>query len=310
MSMYSNVFVVSDKATAFNELLPLAARLGATVEAVCPAGAEGAARAFALGASRVLLLPAQEGQFFENYVPTIARAVKERSAPDARTLVLLPSDKRGKAVAAKIGVALGAAVISDVNAISDAGFCRMVHGGLAQGVETPTTPIVVVTVAPGAFPAQEAENGEGEAEELTFIAPANGITMREVRPRAAASVNVGKARRLVAVGRGFAKKEDLALARALAEAMGAELACSRPIAEGEQWLERERYVGVSGVMVKPAVYLAVGISGQIQHMVGARESSLILAVNKDKNAPIFGFADYGIVGDLYKILPVLTNALG
>lgn len=92
--------------------------------------------------------------------------------------------------------------------------------------------------------------------------------------------------------------------------MGAELACSRPIAEGEHWMERERYIGVSGVMVKADVYLAAGISGQIQHMVGARDSRVIIAVNKDKNAPIFRFADYGIVGDLYKVLPALTKALG
>ena len=75
-------------------------------------------------------------------------------------------------------------------------------------------------------------------------------------------------------------------------------------------MERERYIGVSGVMVKADVYMAVGISGQIQHMVGARDSRVIIAVNKDKNAPIFKFADYGIVGDLYKILPALTKALG
>ena len=92
-------------------------------------------------------------------------------------------------------------------------------------------------------------------------------------------------------------------------AIGAELACSRPVAENEKWMEHERYVGISNLMLKPELYLAVGISGQIQHMVGANASQTIFAINKDKNAPIFQYADYGIVGDAVKILPALTAAL-
>jgi electron transfer flavoprotein alpha subunit len=98
------------------------------------------------------------------------------------------------------------------------------------------------------------------------------------------------------------------MAADLGAALGAELGCSRPIAETEKWMERERYIGVSGVMLKPEIYLALGISGQIQHMVGALGSQTILAVNKDKNAPIFQYVDYGIVGDLNKVVPALINA--
>jgi len=96
---------------------------------------------------------------------------------------------------------------------------------------------------------------------------------------------------------------------AFAKAIGAEIGCSRPIAEGEHWMERERYIGVSGTQLKADIYIALGISGQIQHMVGAADCGVILAVNKDKNAPIFKDADAGIVGDLYKIVPELTRAL-
>ncbi|WP_226963138.1 FAD-binding protein [Sutterella seckii] len=117
----------------------------------------------------------------------------------------------------------------------------------------------------------------------------------------------GEAR--VGVGRGIAKEADLALADALAKAIGAEVGCSRPIAEGEHWMERERYIGVSGVLLKGDVYVALGISGQIQHMVGVNDCGTIIAVNKDKNAPIFNYCDYGIVGDIYKVLPELTKAL-
>ena len=96
---------------------------------------------------------------------------------------------------------------------------------------------------------------------------------------------------------------------AFAKAIGAEIGCSRPIAEGEHWMERERYIGVSGTQLKADIYIALGISGQIQHMVGAADCGVILAVNKDKNAPIFKDADAGIVGDLYKVTPMLIEAI-
>ena len=91
--------------------------------------------------------------------------------------------------------------------------------------------------------------------------------------------------------------------------MGAELACSRPLAEGTAWLSKDRYVGVSGMHVAPDLYLAAGISGQVQHTSGMSDSKVVVAVNSDANAPIFEVADYGIVGDLYDVLPAITAAL-
>lgn len=122
-------------------------------------------------------------------------------------------------------------------------------------------------------------------------------------------MELDKARLVVSVGRGIGSQENIAIAKTLADAIGAEIACSRPVAENEKWMEHERYVGISNLMLKPELYLAVGISGQIQHMVGANGAQTIVAINKDKNAPIFQFADYGIVGDLFKILPALTQQL-
>jgi electron transfer flavoprotein alpha subunit len=122
-------------------------------------------------------------------------------------------------------------------------------------------------------------------------------------------VDITAASRLVSVGRGFQHKEDLELARELAKTIAAEIACSRPIAEECHWLPIERYIGISGQQVKPELYLAVGISGQVQHVVGIRSSKFIVAVNSDERAPIFEAADYGIVGDLYQVLPLLAKAL-
>ena len=131
----------------------------------------------------------------------------------------------------------------------------------------------------------------------------------EVRPKAGETVNLPAAKRVVGVGRGFAAQGDLDLARELATALGAELACSRPVAEGLGWLPTERYVGVSGATIRPDLYLAVGISGQVQHMAGVNHAKVIVAINRDKNAPVFAQADLGVVADLYDVLPALTKAL-
>lgn len=105
------------------------------------------------------------------------------------------------------------------------------------------------------------------------------------------------------------KQEDLEMVYAFAAKLGAEVGCSRPIAQGENWMAISRYIGVSGVMLKPDIYVALGISGQVQHTVGVRDAKIIIAVNKDKNAPIFKQCDYGIVGDIYKVVPALTELL-
>ena len=122
------------------------------------------------------------------------------------------------------------------------------------------------------------------------------------------SANLGSAKRIVAAGRGFKAEEDLKLAEDLAAAIGAELACSRPLAEGADWMSADRYIGVSGQSVAPDLYIAVGISGQIQHTVGMVDSKVVVAVNNDDKAPIFEGADYGIVADLYEALPAIVEA--
>ena len=133
--------------------------------------------------------------------------------------------------------------------------------------------------------------------------------MSAVEPAGSRPANLAAASRIVAAGRGFKAEEDLQIARDLAAALGAELACSRPLAEGTAWLSKDRYVGVSGMHVAPDLYLAAGISGQVQHTSGMSDSKVVVAVNSDANAPIFEVADYGIVGDLYDVLPAITAAL-
>ena len=121
-------------------------------------------------------------------------------------------------------------------------------------------------------------------------------------------MDLSQAERIVSVGRGIKGEEHIALARQLAEALGAELAASRPICDAG-WLPMERQVGSSGQTVAPKLYLALGISGAIQHVVGMKGARTIVAINKDPEAPIFEIADYGIAGDLFEIVPAMIAAL-
>lgn len=309
MSKIANVYVISAKAARFADLIPGAASLGEKVTVLFVGSQAEAGGVFGLGANALYAFSKQDGAIFEDYAAGMAPIIKE----GGKSLVLLPSDRRGKAMAAKLGAALAAPVINEAASIViDGGVTvkHMVYGGLALGEEVSSADITIATVGSGVFEAKDPEPGKsGETKEGSFVAPAAPIKLLEVRPKSGSSVDLGKAKRVVGVGRGFAKEEDLSLARDLAAAIDAEVGCSRPIAEGENWMERERYIGVSGQMLKADVYFTLGISGQIQHMVGANSSKIIIAVNKDKNAPIFKFADYGIVGDLYKILPAVTKAL-
>jgi electron transfer flavoprotein alpha subunit len=121
-------------------------------------------------------------------------------------------------------------------------------------------------------------------------------------------VDLGSAQRIVSVGRGIKGAENIPLVQELATALGAELAASRPICDNG-WLPMERQVGSSGQTISPKLYLAIGISGAIQHLVGMKGSQCIVAINKDPDAPIFEVADYGIVGDLFEVVPALIGAI-
>lgn len=309
MSKIDNVYVISAKTSRLADLVPGAAALGNKVTVLFVGSQADAGDVFGLGASALYTFSAQEGAIFEDYAASMAPIIKDGGA----SLVLLPADRRGKAMAAKLAVALSAPVINEAASFTLEGSLsvkHMVYGGLAIGEEVSNSGIAIATVGSGVFEAKSPESGKsGEVKEASYIAPAAQIKLLEVRAKSGSSVDLAKAKRVVGVGRGFSKEEDLSLARDLAAAIDAEVGCSRPISEGEGWMERERYIGVSGQMLKSEVYFTLGISGQIQHMVGAGDSKVIIAVNKDKNAPIFKFADYGIVGDIYKVIPAVTKAL-
>ena len=122
-------------------------------------------------------------------------------------------------------------------------------------------------------------------------------------------VDLSAAQRVIGVGRGLKAREDLAMIEELAQALQAEIACSRPVAEGLNWMGKDRYIGSSGARIAPQLYVAIGISGQLQHMVGVTGADTIVAINSDPNAAVFSQTDYGLVGDLYQLVPAITAAL-
>jgi electron transfer flavoprotein alpha subunit len=149
---------------------------------------------------------------------------------------------------------------------------------------------------------------QGNVRELPSPSP-SPIKVIERKVKEKEVKDISEARVVVCVGRGIEKEEDLAIARQLAEVMGGSIACTRPIAEELHWLPEDLCIGLSGVQVKPDLYLGIGVSGQVQHITGIRNAKVIAAVNKDENAPIFKAADLGIVGDLYDVMPKLISEL-
>lgn len=311
MNKFSSVWVFSDTPSRLPELMNGAQALGENVNTFVLSDEDSAA-ACHLGADHVWLLSGKpEDRMVEDYADAMAETIRQHSEGGA---VLLPNTRRGKLLAAKLGFRLSAAVSNDAIAVEvqdgKAAVKHMVYGGLAMGAETIASPFAVITLSSGTFDAQQPDTARScEVHTVQWQAPAITVTRTATQARQSNSVDLDKARLVVSVGRGIGSKENISLAEALCQAIGAELACSRPVAENEKWMEHERYVGISNLMLKPELYLAVGISGQIQHMVGANGAQTIFAINKDKNAPIFQYADFGIVGDALKILPALTAAL-
>ena len=171
-----------------------------------------------------------------------------------------------------------------------------------------TTPVKVFAVMPKTFSAEGATAGAGTGRDAEPQRRARGVKVVDRRAKEGDHVNLDAAPLIVGVGRGFNNREDLALGDELAAALGAVVGCTKSLADFE-WLGEDRIIGLSGAKTAPDLYLGVGVSGQIQHTVGVAGAKLIAAVNKDKEAPIFAMADYGIVGDLYEVVPALVERL-
>ncbi len=240
----------------------------------------------------------------------LAAAVKESGAK----AIFIAGTRRGKEVAPMLGAKLDAAVITLAQSVKKDGdklsFERLYLGGKTLATEIPQTDMVIATFPTRLFEPLAADTSrKGEVKALTAELREPQVKITAKKPRPDTGVNLEAATIVVGVGRGFKTKDDLKLAFDLAEVVGGQVGCSRPLATDLGWLTDEYWIGLSGKEVKPKVYFAAGISGQIQHTTGIRGSKLIVAINTNKDAPIFKMSDYGIVGDLYKVLPALNAAI-
>ena len=229
------------------------------------------------------------------------------------TQVVFPHTYQVRDYAPALATRMGQVLIGDVIEISDGPlFTRQLQQGRLNGSYRPAgSGPCFVSVQAGAFRAELA-NATSPVPIETFTPNLDAAQIR-TRPGepfrgSAQTVDLGSAQLIVSVGRGIREAENLPLVEDLAKALGAELAASRPICDNG-WLPMERQVGSSGQSVAPKLYLAVGISGAIQHLVGMKGSQCIVAINKDPDAPIFEIADYGIAGDLFEVVPALTEAI-
>jgi electron transfer flavoprotein alpha subunit len=215
--------------------------------------------------------------------------------------------------APKLAAKFGKEVVGDCIRYTNNGgkltFTRRIFlGKLDADVKVDGNAPYFVTFQSGSFRGDSAAKGNAIVENIDVNV--NDLRMVAEAPfqEAKASVDLSKSEIIVAVGRGIKSQENIAVAQQLADVLGADLAASRPICDSE-WLPIDRQIGSSGQTVAPKVYIALGISGAIQHMVGMKNSSTIIAINKDAEAPIFDIADYGIVGDLFEAVPVLIEEI-
>ncbi|AGK55992.1 electron transfer flavoprotein subunit alpha/FixB family protein [Bacillus sp. 1NLA3E] len=307
----NNVWIITDDQNAVGELCGGGHQLGEKISIVLFGDQNQAEEAIASGADYVYLFEQPEDSvMIEDYSKSIAGLLRAEKAD----LVLVYSSIRGKLMAGRIASQLGTSALSNVSELTldDSSIIakHMVYGGAAFRTEKALSDTVVVTVGTGVFDAMPKDAArQGKVIKVNPDVVNAGIRILETRPKQGELVNLSAAKRVVGVGRGFISKEDLKMAEELAVLTGAEMACSRPIAEGEKWMSKERYIGVSGVVLKPDIYISMGISGQIQHLVGVNQAKTLVAINKDKNAPIFKHVDIGLVGDLYKVLPQIVEKM-
>ena len=292
----------------------LAAALGKPLEAVV-LGAGARAAAAKVAARKVERVRVVEDPKLDPYAPdpytAALRLAVEAEQPD---YVLFPHTYQVRDWVPRLAAALDAGFVSDVIDVrADGGepvFVRQPYQGkLNADCVFTGAGTRLVSFQAGAYLADDAEKGESPAE---IVDQAVDLFAVEVRTQVLDTfqevenkVDLSRAEVIVAVGRGIGKQENLGLVEELAAALGGQLAASRPVCDNE-WLPMDRQIGSSGQNVAPRLYVAVGISGAIQHLVGMKNSGTIVAINKDANAPIFSVADYGIVGDLFEVIPALT----
>ena len=283
-----------------HELVGFASQMGADC-AMLLVGSRGALPGF--GGTLYLADAAKYGEYNPELHKRLVQAAVEREKPD---YVVFMHSSYGWDLAPRVAAALGAAQLSEVVALKDGGFELPACSQKMRRKVKVNGPVAVLTLQMGAFAAVKAA-GEPSVQPLD-VEGAGGVEFLGYEPPAPRGVDLAKAEVIVSAGRGIGKAENLVAIAALAEALGGEVGASRPVVDNG-WIEGGHQVGTTGQTVSPKLYVACGISGAIQHLAGMKKSGFIVAINKDKDAPIAEVADVMVVADVMQFVPALTAKL-
>jgi electron transfer flavoprotein alpha subunit len=275
-----------------------------------------AALAGELGSKQLDKVYAVEHDLLKDYTPeAYTGALRQLVAQASPTIVLFPHTYQVRDFLPKLATALDRVAVSDVvsHRVENGAVVlvrQLFQGKVNADVRWANDAPNFASLQAGAYRADQLTDGNAPVESFSPKLVAADIRTKpgELFRESQRAVDLGAAEIIVSVGRGIKEADNIPLVQKLADALGAELAASRPICDAG-WLPMERQVGSSGQTVAPKMYLAVGISGAIQHLVGMKGSRTVVAINKDANAPIFEIADYGIVGDLFQVIPELIDAV-
>ena len=262
------------------------------------------------GADKVYLVDNQALEHFQ--IEAYLSVLHNLAASYKPEIILIGSTRNGKPLAARLATRLEAGCVPDCNRLSVDDERRLVgeritYGGNAAAKITFKAKPQIATVPARAFEKPEPKDHSGQLVKLDVKIEESRTEIIETKPLETSNVRIEDANVIISCGRGLGKKEDRALLDELATVLCGQVGCSRPLAEDRKWFTE--WVGLSGHKVKPKLYIACGISGVIQHVAGIRDAKVIVAINKDEQAPIFEVADYGVVGNLYEILPALKEAI-
>jgi len=297
------------------EVVTGAQRLGGSVEAVvcAPAQVQGADQVGKFGADKIVTLT---NPAFVKYAPeACAQALAERAKQGGYRTLVFAASATGKDLAPRVAAKLGVGVAADLTDLAADGsglvVTRPVYAGKALMKVKVTAHPAVLSLRPNVFTAVERPKA-GAAETVAVNVPPGGgrVIVREIKAAPAGTLDVAEAQVIISGGRGLKEPANFKVLEELARAFGGKAAvgASRAVVDAG-WRAHADQVGQTGKTVSPSLYIAVGISGAIQHLAGMRTSKVIVAINKDKDAPIFKVADYGVVGDLFEIVPKLTEEI-
>ena len=297
------------------EVVTAAHRLGGSVEAVvcAPAQVQGAEQVGKFGADKIVTLT---NPAFAKYAPeACAQALAERAKQGGYRTLVFAASATGKDLAPRVAAKLGVGVAADLTDLAADGsglvVTRPVYAGKALMKVKVTAQPAVLSLRPNVFtPVERPKAGAAETVAVTVPPGGGRVMVREIKAAPAGTLDVTEAQVIISGGRGLKEPANFKVLEELARAFGGKAAvgASRAVVDAG-WRAHADQVGQTGKTVSPSLYIAVGISGAIQHLAGMRTSKVIVAINKDKDAPIFKVADYGVVGDLFEIVPKLTEEI-